>query len=158
MGILKNTGKFVLTLILSLIVYKFISYYLLGYRTKQETLSEAGHPMPKTKKTYIEQLLISTADIINKSCPKILDSTMTLLGATTFQGKTFQYNYSLNIDTSKYRMDMVKASIRKEILDKFINTEASKEFKYNKVTIVYYYIGTKGDFLFKLTFAPDKYE
>lgn len=158
MGILKNTGKFILALIVSLLVYKFISYNLLGERTAQETLSENGNVKQKKSEINIDKILHSAADSVNIKCPIVIDKITTLVSATIFQGKVFQYNYILKIDTAKYNMSVLKINLKKILLDNYINNEMSKDFRFNKVTINYFYQNSKGDSLFKLTFSPDKYE
>lgn len=158
---LKKSGKYILSLFLTILVWKFISHYVFGIKTNEEVLANIRrhqNSKPIKSEISVDQLLIATVDSINKKCPIVLDSTITLLGVSTFQGRVFQYNCVLNIDTSKYHMDILKDGIRKELHDNFINTETTKDFKHNKVTIVYYYVNNKGNFLFKLTFAPDKYE
>lgn len=151
--------KFFLISLVALIISKFLirAIFSIG---RDEMLSKYKKEKSLSLKTDSEvyELLSNTTDSINVKCPYVIDSLTTLLNTTPFQGRTFQYNYQLNIDTSNYDMTIFKNNMRKLILEKFINTSDSREFKEMKVTIVYSYTNSKNENLFNITFSPDKYE
>ena len=98
------------------------------------------------------------ADSINKISPMWIDSMTELVHASALPNKTFQYNYAIKIDTSKYDMKLVKEVIEKSLSVNIKTIPEVHLFRDSGVILIYNYTNMKMKPLFKFTFTPDKYK
>ncbi len=109
-------------------------------------------------KPTINEILVASADSLNKRCPKQLDALTKITSVSVLPNKTLQFNYATEFDTTKFDMATVKEKVKAKLFDEFINTPSCKMFRDSSVTIIYCYNNTNGDFLFKEVFSPDTYK
>lgn len=154
LGILKNTGKFGLSLILILIISKFIWNDVLGVKTDKEKISDARKQYAKSVKVEpnIDQVLIVAADSINKLCPLKIDSITELRNVALPNFKTFQYNIGIDMDYKKYDLKKLKISMDKSLMEQFKSSPDFKLFRDSNVVLVYHFLDKNGKFLFESIF------
>lgn len=106
----------------------------------------------------IDKSLKTTAEETNKNCPMYVDSLTRLDNTEALPNKTFQYNYSVKIDSTTTNINELKTNLRSSILNSIKTSPSLKEFRDNNVTLVYNYSNNSGSFLFKFQFAPSDYK
>jgi hypothetical protein len=156
--IIKNYFRYVGILIVSYLGYKLIApAFNMNDRPKMYRQTNTIKKDTVTS-INIKEMLEYVADSINKTPSSYSDDITTLQNAIVLPDKTFQYNYTLKIDTQKYYMPKFKKIIRKALLDSFVNVPSFKTFKDSSVTVVFNFTNVKMKPLFKIIFTPDKYE
>ena len=106
----------------------------------------------------IDKKLSDASAAINKTCPMYVDSLTRLDSTEALPNKTFQYNYTVKIDTSGMPMSEIKENVRKQILNTLKTDVSFKEVKDNDAVITYNYNNELGNFLFKFEFSPKDYK
>lgn len=104
-----------------------------------------------------DKVLSIISDSINKLCPMNVDSITTAVNTYALPNKIFQYNYSVNIDTTKYNMGMAKGNLEKYLLNSLRTNPSYDKMKTFNATFIYSYSTNDGNFLFKFTYPPEKY-
>lgn len=106
----------------------------------------------------IDKKLKAASEEANKMCPIVLDSITRMDNTIALPHETFQYNYTIKIDTNKTSISQLKMNLEKSILNSVKTNPSTKEFRDNNVTMDYSYNDDEGNFLFKIEITPDKYK
>ena len=105
---------------------------------------------------YVE--LQNVCQVMNASCPYMLDSETRLDNVMAFEPKTIQYNGTLvNYSKSDLNVSVLKANLEPTLVNSVKTTPELGVFREYKVTISYYYYDKYGDFLFSIIISPEKY-
>lgn len=111
------------------------------------------------KKPSIDNNLVEIAGELNKTCPVMVDSLTRLDNAVALPKKVFQYNYTLNIDTSEQiDIEGLKAYMSPRIVNDVKTNPGMKYVRDNKVTVNYSYKDQNGEFLFLISVKPEDYQ
>ena len=108
-------------------------------------------------KNAVAQDLKNTSDSVNKYCPVWIDSITRFDNTTVLPGNTFQYNYSLKLDTALYAVADLKAALEKTLMEQIRSDSSFEAFRENKVTLAFNYTDEQGHFLFREEFRPEQY-
>lgn len=109
-------------------------------------------------KPSLDSSLTAMSHEINKQCPILVDRETRLDNAAVLPDKVFQYNYTL-INLSKEQVDVDEAQkvIEPNLISAIKNNPDMKDFRDNKVKIIYSYRDKNGQFLFKILITPEMY-
>ena len=132
---------------LVLILIRFLNYY------HHSNISQSD--LRKIDSISFLTTLLLESDSMNKNAPMWTDSQTEFISAAVMNKNTFQYNFALKIDTTKYNMPKFREIMRKNIYDNFINTVQDSIFKAHNVSVIYNYTDTANNPLFKLIFNTD---
>jgi len=106
----------------------------------------------------IDQQLKAVSEMTNKNCPMYVDSLTRMDNTMALPDNTFQYNYTIKIDTTVSSLSELKTNLKSIILNSVKTNPALKEFRDNSVTMAYSYNDEKGNFLFKIELSPNDYK
>jgi hypothetical protein len=102
--------------------------------------------------------LINFADSITKKCPIYIDSLTTLLGVQSWGKTNLKFMYSLDIDTSKYDLVILKSKVNGALLN-LLKTNSDFDFARDwNLIMEFNYQTPKGNFLFNFEYPPEKYK
>lgn len=111
------------------------------------------------KPLSFDQVLVRTANEINKTCPIMIDDQTRLDNTVALPDNTFQYNYTLiNLTTAEISLDTIKKYVEPGIINNVKTHPDMKIYRENKTTLIYYYNDMNGEFVYKLEVSPDKYQ
>lgn len=106
-----------------------------------------------------DKAMLEIASEMNKVCPLMVNKDTRLDNAVALPDNIFQYNYTLlNSELSEINVDTVKKYTEPGIINNVKTNPDLKLFRDHKTTLNYYYRDKKGDFVFKLSVTPDRYE
>ena len=108
------------------------------------------------------EMLVETANEINKSCPMMLDSYTRLDNAISLPPNIIQYNYTLiNCEKEDFE-DSDLLELKREIEPIMVNNvRTNPDLQYlrdNDVIFNYYYRDLNGVFLLNISIPPEKYK
>lgn len=139
----RNTSKLIGTI--SGVVTFFLAYFLVQHFF-------FGTPS-------FDEVLVKSADEINKTCPMMVDQYTRLDNANALPNNTFQYNYTLIENTvDEVNMDTVAKYMKPGIIHNVKTNPDLKLFRDNNVTLVYSYRDKNGAFVMKYNITPDLYK
>ncbi|MGB4774462.1 MAG: hypothetical protein WBP45_04780 [Daejeonella sp.] len=106
----------------------------------------------------INDELIKTANEINKHAPIVIDSVTTLETVTAYQGNTFQYNYTIQVE--KTAIDTVElARLSKENFIEILNKNPKANYlKENNIQLQANYKDKNGEVICNVVFLPKEYK
>jgi hypothetical protein len=110
---------------------------------------------PISTQLTVDDTLKQVADEINKKCPRRIDSITVLDGTTAAFNNTFAYNYTINIDTTKYNVKILESLMTDYWQNNYKTNPAAEDFKRMKTTLLYNYKDKQGNFLFRVEISPN---
>ena len=111
------------------------------------------------KESSFNKVMIEAANVLNESCPLMVDSEARLDNAVVLPGNIFQYNYTL-VNSEKYEVNIPEMENYLELL--LVNNVKTnpdlKIYRDNNVTMTYFYKDKYGEAVMKISVTPDKYK
>jgi hypothetical protein len=96
---------------------------------------------------------------MNKTCPSMVDPETRLDKVIASADNNLQFNYTLvNMIKDSLPINSLKNYMEPVILDKIKNSATLKKFLDKNLTWIYSYNDKKGDFIFKITYAPEQFK
>ncbi len=122
-------------------------------------ISFFGVKMLFNSSNSFDQAMMKAASEINKNCPIMVDKNTRLDNAVALPENVFQYNYTLlNLEKSKVNIEEMRAYIQPNVVNNVKTNPDMKDYKENKVTMVYNYRDKNGVFILKIDVTPEMYE
>ncbi len=104
------------------------------------------------KEPPISKQLIELSEMMNQSAPQTLDSE-TQLDSTMALGNTFFYRYTLiNYSLEELDIPQFKNSMEPQLFNRYCNSEDSKVFVKNDVSVRHSYHGKNGKQIYEVEF------
>lgn len=96
---------------------------------------------------------------MNGTCPSMVDPETRLDKVFTFNKNNLQFNYTL-IHTLRDSLPIpaLKKYMEPVILEKIKNSGTLRKFLNKKLTWIYSYVDRNGEFIFKVTYTPDRFK
>jgi hypothetical protein len=103
--------------------------------------------------------LMETANQINKNLPLMLDSDTRLDSTMALPGKKFTYFYTLvNYSVDEIDIENFENGMKSNLLNNIKTNSDLKEFRDNKVTMVYFYKDKNGNEIIKIELTYEDYK
>jgi hypothetical protein len=95
---------------------------------------------------------------MNKTCPSMVDPETRLDKVIAFAENNLQFNYTLiHMVKDSLPVSRLKNYMEPTILNKIKNSGTLRKFLNKNLTWIYSYNDKNGDFIFKITYAPDQF-
>jgi hypothetical protein len=95
---------------------------------------------------------------MNKHCPTMIDLETRLDQVNALADNTLHFNYTLIYrDKDSLAIDNLKTFMEPVILNKIKTSPALSKYLDKNLTWIYSYNDKNGDFIFKITYTPDKF-
>lgn len=112
-----------------------------------------------TTTPMMDNMLIKTAEEINKSCPILIDEMTRLDNVSALPGKKIQYNYTiLGIDREQADTVTFKANMEPLLLNNIRTNPDMKFLRENNTTFSYYCKDETGAYWFRILITPKHYK
>lgn len=99
------------------------------------------------------------ASEMNKLCPFMVDKDTRLDNTVGGIGKNFTYNYTLvNYTAEQIQIDQLVSVMKPRMVNMVKTNPDMKEFRKNKITIIYSYKDKNGRFLKNIEITPNDYK
>ena len=111
------------------------------------------------KQNIFDKNLVETANQLNKNLPIMLDSETRLDSTMALPGKKFSYYFTLvNYSVDEVDIENFENIMNQNILNNLKTNSDLKEFRDNKVTMIYFYKDKNGNEIVKFEFTHDDYK
>jgi hypothetical protein len=95
----------------------------------------------------------------NKTCPSMIDPETRLDKVMSSSDKNLQFNYTLiHMIKDSLPVERLKNYMEPRIIQRIKASPALNQFLDKELTWVYSYNDKKGDFIFKITYTPEKFK
>jgi hypothetical protein len=105
----------------------------------------------------IESKLSAAADQINKHCPMQIDKDTRLDNVASAGNKTIMYNYTILSNTDGWNNAAFESTMRSRLINYAKTIKTMKEFRDNKITLLYLHKLSDGRVFSEMTIRPDEY-
>ncbi len=130
----------------------FIVFSILGVWGKETIIS-------LIKKPSYDQVMVVTANEINKTCPFMVDSHTRLDNVIVLPDNILQYNYTLiNLAKDSINIQELKDHIEPIAINLIKTSPEMEDIRKHKSTINYFYKDMNGIYLFTISITPKQYE
>ncbi len=96
---------------------------------------------------------------MNKTCPTMVDPETRLDKVLAFADNNLQFNYTLvHMIKDSLPIPRLKSYMEPVIIDKIMRSGSLRKLLDKKLTWIYSYNDKNGDFIFKVTYTPDRFK
>ena len=111
------------------------------------------------KQNIFDRNLMETANQLNKNLPIMLDSETRLDSTMALPDKKFSYYFTVvNYSVDELDIENFENIMEPKILNNIKTNSDLKQFRDNKVTMIYFYKDKNGNEIIKFEFTYDEYK
>ncbi len=111
-----------------------------------------------SNRSVSDDALIQAIELMNRSCPREIDSHTRIDSVTYHPGKIFaEYFTFIDLDKSAFDYEKVKDKIEEKLIEQIKTSSAFAMFKNNNYNFAFIYYDKSGELLFNLIITPEKY-
>ena len=111
------------------------------------------------KNPTLDNTMVQVSDLINRSCPYMLDSVTRLEHTAPLPNNTFGYNYTiLNAHKMNFDSSALINHNKKYFLNVIKTDPKYKLFRDKNTSFSFSYYDTKGSYLFNISLTPNDYK
>jgi len=111
-----------------------------------------------SRKTSFHEVLVKTAEELNKNCPMEADADTRLDSAVALPGNILQYNYTfINLLKDSLDPELLSYSLKPAMISNARKNPDLELFRKNKVTFLYNFKDKEGNHVMKVRVSPEDY-
>jgi hypothetical protein len=111
-----------------------------------------------SRKTSFHDVLVKTADELNKNCPMMTDDDTRLDSAVALPGNILQYNYTfINLLKDSLDPELLGYSLKPAMISNARKNPDLELFRKNNVTFLYNFKDKEGNHIMKVRVSPEDY-
>jgi hypothetical protein len=111
-----------------------------------------------SKKTSFHDVLVKTAEELNRNCPMMADNDTRLDSAVALPGNILQYNYTfINLVKDSLDAELLSYSLKPAMISNARKNPDLELFRKNNVTFLYNFKDKEGNHVMKVRVSPEDY-